>query len=147
MKTPAVVLLVVLSIQLGQAQHHDFRWLTGTWKLKNKAAFEVWHVNADGDLSGKAFRIHGVDTIVTEVIKLEYSHGSFHYIPDVAGDQLPVDFIITKADSQSFVAENPQHDFPKIIRYRCSTEGSRPVIEASIEGNGKVISYSFEKVK
>lgn len=147
MKPLTASLLIILSLQLAYAQQADFTWLAGTWKLKNKAAFEIWSVDPDGSLSGKAFRIQTGDTVITEVIRLEYSNGSFHYIPDVAGDQGPVDFIITHADSQSFVAENPGHDFPKIIRYRYSMQGDVPLIEASIEGNGKIIPYSFEKLK
>lgn len=129
------------------AQRSDLQWLAGTWKLKNKPIFEVWKLLANGDLSGKAFQVNGIDTVVTEVIELQYSDGSFHYIPDVAGSQSPVDFLITATDSKSFVAENPRHDFPKIIRYRFFTANGQAHLEASIEGGGTVITYDFEKIK
>lgn len=147
MKAFATTVLIVVSLQCSYGQEPDFAWLEGTWKLKNKPSFEVWRLNPNGSFSGKAFRIQSGDTVVTEVITLKYFDGSFHYVPDVAGDQPPVNFRITRRDARSFVAENPQHDFPKIIRYTFSDAGGRPAIEASVEGNGKVIPYSFEKIK
>lgn len=116
--------------------------------MQGENVFEVWSAKEGSqDLSGRSFRVKGADTVVTEVISLSYFNGSFHYIPDIAGGQPPIDFMITASDSQSFVAENPQHDFPKVIRYRYVKKEGREMIEASVEGNGKVISYSFEKLK
>jgi len=146
-KTLLIILSALLTWSPAQAQERNLEWLAGTWKLKDKPVFEVWEKQASGDLSGMAFRVNGLDTVVTEVIKLQYADGSFHYIPDVAGDQPPVDFLITKLDTRGFVAENPQHDFPKIIRYMLLSLNGRFYINASIEGNGKVISYAFEKIK
>lgn len=140
-------ILAVLSLQISLSQTHKFQWLAGTWKMPGKATYEVWELAGNGDLRGTSFRIRSGDTLVTEVIRLAYSDGSYHYIPDVAGDQPPIDFLITSADHQSFVAENTHHDFPKIIRYRLVTKGGREMIEASIEGNGKVIPYAFEKIE
>jgi len=71
----------------------------------------------------------------------------YYYIPDVAGDQGPVRFKITQHDNTMFVAENSQHDFPKIIRYKLVKENGQDVNEASIEGDGKVISYTFVRLQ
>ena len=148
MKAICSLLIGLLSIQYAVAQKMNFQWLKGTWKIQGENVFEIWQGDEGRrDLSGKAFRVKGADTVVTEVISLKYSNGSFHYIPDVAGDQPPIDFTITSSDRYSFVAENPDHDFPKIIRYRYVRKDGREMIEASIEGNGKVIPYTFEKIK
>ena len=129
------------------AQQNDFKWLLGTWKVEGKNVFEAWTNEGVKDLGGKSYSIKGADTVITETILLKFFNGSFHYIPDVAGDQPPIDFTITSYDNHSFVAENPQHDFPKIIRYRRVIKGNGIFIEAAIEGNGKVIPYSFRKLK
>ena len=147
MKALLPLLVFILLCDAATAQRRDLQWLAGTWKLKNKQTFEVWKIHDNGDLSGKAFRLNGVDTVITEVIELQYSHGAFHYIPDVAGSQPPVDFLITTIYNKSFVAENPHHDFPKIIRYRFRTVNGQSHLDASIEGNGKVISYAFDKIE
>ena len=147
MKTITTILFA-LTLQTAPAQHTDFHWLKGTWKLKDKKAFEVWTVDqSTGKLLGRSFRVSGSDTTVTETISLEYFEGAFHYVPDIAGNQPPVYFKITKADNQSFVAENPRHDFPKIIRYQYKKTSGKEHMEASIEGDGRVITYFFQKVE
>jgi hypothetical protein len=128
---------------------HEFQWLIGTWKIKDKRIYEEWKASADGQsLLGKSFKVNGADSVILEKINLTYFAGHYHYIPDVAENSAPVDFTISSFDQKSFVAENPAHDFPKIIRYTIVRK-HKDVHEllAVIEGNGKVISYAFEKVK
>lgn len=130
------------------AQKKEFGWLCGTWKMKNKNVFETWKVSPDDkSLEGFSFQTKGVDTTGMERIRLVFEQDAFYYIPDVAGDQSAVKFMITTYTTDSFVAENPQHDFPKIIRYHLIRKENKDFIEASIEGNGKVIPYSFERLK
>jgi hypothetical protein len=131
-----------------RSQQQDFQWLAGTWKLDGKNIYEVWQLSeADKILEGRSFIVKDYDTVVTEMITIQFYNGSFHYIPDVAGDQPPVDFTFTSHNDNSFVAENPKHDFPKLIRYRYVKKDGQERIEAAIEGNGKVIPYSFIKLK
>lgn len=130
------------------AQLKEFSWLAGTWKLERRNTFEVWCANDETQtLSGRSFQVEGSDTTITETISLKFLNDSYHYIPDLAGNQPPVDFIITNFDENGFVAENPQHDFPKVIRYRFFQKGGMEQIEATISGNGKVISFLFQKIK
>lgn len=143
----AIVFCIIFS-NFVLAQHKEFKWLIGKWKLENKNEFEVWTLNdASGDLIGKAFRVDGADTTITEAVSITYWDKGFHYIPDVAGEQQAIDFRITSIDERSFVAENPEHDFPKLIRYKLVQMNDGEFIEAAIEGNGKVIPYRFQRLK
>jgi hypothetical protein len=146
-----LLLLVGTALSAGQlfAQQREFGWLVGTWKLKDKNAFEHWVYNEkENALYGISYRIKNTaDTVVTEEIRLKFQDGSFYYIPDVAGAQGPVPFKITKYTAATFTAENPAHDFPKIIRYKFVQQEGRDINEASIEGDGKIISYTFVRVK
>ena len=142
----SILCMVFCALDETAAQDDRFSWLIGTWKLEGRNAFEVWDRGGPAQWSGKSFRVKGADTVVTEIISLRFFDGSFHYIPDVAGDQPPVDFRITSSDGQRFTAENPSHDFPQAIRYRHIIKNGKNFIEAYIEGGGKVISYSFEKL-
>lgn len=143
--------MLVLSLLLAaaaQAQQKEFSWLIGTWKLKDKNVFETWKISADKKtLEGYSFRVKKGDTLAMEKIRFTYDGASYHYTPDVSGPQGEVDFKITKYDGSSFVAENPQHDFPKVIRYKFIRRNEVDYIEAAIEGNGKVIPYNYERVK
>jgi hypothetical protein len=137
-----------IAVHTLNAQQKEFSWLIGTWKIKDKNVFESWTLAKDGKtLEGIGYRIKGSDTLVTEEIRFTYESGSFHYIPDVAGDQGAIDFKITQHDPSGFVAENPRHDFPKLIRYKFIRKENQDVIEASIEGDGQVIPYVFERVR
>lgn len=146
MKKLAALAMLSLLLTEGRAQVQDFQWLIGRWKLGDRNIYEVWK-QADGQLIGEAFEVKGSDTIVTEVISLQFYKNAFHYIPDVAGDQPAIDFVITSSDNTGFVAENPNHDFPKKIVYQYSSEDKQEKINAVIEGGGKSISYSFHKVE
>ncbi|MBL0741877.1 DUF6265 family protein [Chryseolinea lacunae] len=129
------------------AQRQEFSWLVGTWQLTGKPVFEVWKESADhATLEGISFRVKQADTVVTEEIKLMKEGNDLYYTPDVAGPQGVVKFKITQHDVNGFVAENATHDFPKIIRYRRET-GTPETLKASIEGDGKVINYTFVRVK
>jgi hypothetical protein len=137
-----------LFVHISHAQQKEFGWLIGTWKQEDKPIFETWKLSKDAKtLEGFSYRVKEKDTVTMENIRLTYAGDSFHYIPIVAGEEAPVDFRITRYDRQSFFAENPQHDFPKVIRYRLVIIEHKKLLEASIEGNGKVIPYRFEKIK
>ncbi|MFD1002539.1 hypothetical protein ACFQ21_24655 [Ohtaekwangia kribbensis] len=148
-----IILTLAIGIALSAnqlfAQQKEFGWLVGTWKLKDKNAFEHWvYREKENVLYGISYRIKNTaDTVVTEEITLKFQDNSFYYIPDVAGVQGPVPFKITQYTAVTFTAENPAHDFPKIIRYKFIQQGGEDINEASIEGNGKVISYTFVRVK
>ena len=146
MKILSVALLFILVHTQLNAQQKEFNWLLGNWKLKDKNSFEVWSLDKDSkSLSAISYHVSGADTTITEAIKLKFDQGAFYYIPDVAGEQGQIPFKITQHDQQSFVAENPTHDFPKIIRYTHTQKGKQNSIEATIEGDGKVIHYTFFK--
>jgi hypothetical protein len=148
MKRIFALLLVVLTAQVSYSQKKEFGWLIGTWRMKDKNIVESWTVDNDGkSLKGVSIKVVGSSSTVLEETKLIFSGNSFFYIPDVAGEQDPVEFHISFFNENSFVAENPKHDFPKVIRYRHVIKDDKEFIEAAIEGDGKSIPYSFEKIR
>lgn len=78
-------------------------------------------------------------------MKTRINESTHHYIPDVAGDQPAVDFVITSSDNKGFVAENANHDFSKKIVYQYISADKEKI--TVIEGGLKSISYSFHKVE
>jgi hypothetical protein len=147
MKKILISFLLVLNVAACYAQQHPFDWLLGTWKLENKNVFEVWEFSDENMLRGISYKVSGVDTTVMEKISLIRRGTDYFYVPEVAENNGAIEFRITSRDNDSFVAENPQHDFPKIIRYTIVRKQAGIFISASVEGNGKVIPYHFEKIK
>jgi len=139
----ALTLVLCLLCSYAHGQQEEFAWLAGTWQEEGKQAFEVWKKEKDF-LSAESYRMKEGTKIVTEEIQFIKKGGDFYYVPDVAGPQGPVEFKITSFDKNSFTAENPQHDFPKKIKYE-KIDGNH--LKASIGDATKTISYSFVKVK
>ena len=148
MKHFFLFLITVCLVKVAYAQQMEFAWLIGSWKLKDKNVFEVWQKKTGSNtLQGKSYKIVGSDTVTLEKIQLVKKDQSFFYVADAAGNQKPIEFKITSYSKHSFVAENPDHDFPKLIRYKYLRKENNAFIQAAIEGNGKTIPYDFQWVR
>lgn len=140
--------LLFFSCSQAWAQLKEFEWLVGSWKRQNKSSYEVWKVASDGkSLVGKSFKVLEQDTVFLEDITIVFKEGSYYYVPDVAGKQGPVYFKVSTYHNFGFEATNPDHDFPKVIRYELIRNEDRTLLHAAIEGNGKTIPFSFEKME
>lgn len=137
----ALVLSVV--VQAAAAQQEEFGWLAGTWQEVDKANFEVWTVVAQ-ELHAESYELQTDGTKrMSEKIRLIKKTNAFFYVPDVPHNKKPVEFKITSFNATGFVAENPQHDFPKKITYQL--DGVK--LKATISDDSKTYSYFFQKVK
>jgi hypothetical protein len=140
--------LTCIALSSLHAQQKEFGWLVGKWELIGKPVYEVWRAHADGaTLIGISYKVQGTDTIIIEKIQLKKVRNEFFYVPDVSENKTPILFKITKQSADGFTAENPLHDFPKVIRYQLLKRGNSEFIDAVIEGNGKKIPYNFKKVE
>lgn len=128
------------------AQLQPFSWLKGKWKLESKESYEVWS-DVKGKLKAISFELNDGDSTITETIEIQSRNSQFYFIPDVAGDQPPVEFKITELTASYFVAENPDHDFPNVIRYQLLKINGQQILSATIEGGGKTIHFKFYKVR
>jgi hypothetical protein len=79
--------------------------------------------------------------LFVEKLRIVVRDGNLHYVADVPENKMPVYFPFVELKKNSFVCENPDHDFPKRISY--SLEGT--TLKATISGDGKSIHYLFEK--
>ncbi len=116
---------------------HSFGWLIGNWKMETKKGVihEKWRSSNDSTLSGKSMLVRNTtgDTVFLEKVKLVYRNNGYFYIPVAEGqnNNRPVEFKITSFNETGFVAENPEHDFPKRILYTLVTKDS---IHAIVDG-------------
>jgi len=124
----------------------DLKWLAGKWQqtIKEGTLFENWTIAAADSMAGVSGLIHGKDTLISETIALTFRDGAIIYSPSVSGqnNNQPVPFKLTRSTADSFIFENPAHDFPSMISYvRINTDS----LIATISGNpgGKPISESF----
>lgn len=133
----AIVVVLFLSFTVNKEKNvSPFRWLEGSWTMKVKRGMitETWQANNDSSLLGisKMITLAG-DERVMENLELMYTAGNFYYVSTVCGqnNNQPVSFVITSYSEKSFVAENPEHDFPRRIGYTLVNKDS---IHAFIDG-------------
>jgi hypothetical protein len=123
----------------------ELKWLEGTWKRINSKAgqsgLESWTKISATELKGQGITLHGSDTAFVEKIRIIVQDGSLYYVADVPENKKPVYFLFTEMKPNSFVCQNPAHDFPKMIAY--SLKDTK--LTATISGNGKSMEYVFEK--
>lgn len=124
----------------------DLKWLAGKWQqtIKEGTLFENWTMASADSMAGVSGLINGKDTLITERIALTLRDGEIIYSPTVSGqnNNQPVPFKLTRSTADSFIFENPTHDFPSVISYvRINTDS----VIATISGNpgGKPMSESF----
>ena len=135
--------LVALSLPL-QAQVQDFGWLVGSWREDDGKYFEMWRVKGD-TLAGEAYSTDpSGNKTLSERTELFKRNGDFFYVADVAGPQGPVEFKITSFGNDTFVAENPQHDFPKKIVYKRLDDLH---MQAFVGRDNHMIRYLFTKIR
>jgi hypothetical protein len=129
------VLFVSLTAFVLQTKQHakdrmqSFRWLLGDWIMKTNdgAITESWKEENKNRFNGQSDFLRK-DGILQpfEVIQLVYRKKHYYYIAKAAGqnNEEPVEFKITAFSNRGFIAENPQHDFPKRITYRLINQDS-----------------------
>ena len=121
------------------------QWLVGEWNRTNakpgRSGVEKWKKNSDNELQGWGINLKGADTAFVEKLKLIVKDNNIYYIADVPGNKEAVYFKLTSATDHSFICENPEHDFPKIISYTADSDN----LKATISGNGKSIDYLFRR--
>jgi hypothetical protein len=145
----AVLIIEGINNNLAAQQvNEDFKkldWLEGSWIRTNskpgRSAEEKWQKISSTEWKGIAVSMKGTDTSFVEKLKLIIKENNIYYVADVPENKETIYFKFTSITGNSFVCENPQHDFPKLISYQ--KEGNK--IKATISGDGKSIEYLFEK--
>ncbi|MBL7724618.1 MAG: hypothetical protein JNK27_10740 [Chitinophagaceae bacterium] len=112
-----------------------FSWLNGHWTMPEKdgTVTEEWKIVNDSLMDGKSDFVKGDSVIPFETIRIFRKDTSFYYEAKAAGqnNEQPVAFKLTSFSDTGFVAENPQHDFPKRISYTLVNKDS---IYAFVDG-------------
>ncbi len=123
----------------------SFEWMLGSWQRSNenpgKDTYEHWQKANDTLYLGLGFTMQGNDTIWRENVKLLKRDTSWIFSVTGKGDIISTDFILTDIVDQSFVCENPNNEFPKMILYKLKGDS----LFAKISGGGADIEFKFGK--
>lgn len=125
----------------------NFDYLVGEWRrtndTKGRETFESWKKLNDSTYLGHGFTMEGNDTIWQERIVLAPVENVFHFQVKSPEDTIPTDFRVTKTTGSSFVCENQQNEFPKIIRYWKNGDN----LSAEISDGQHTVPFEFSRIK
>ena len=135
--SPPDVAEVPLSATIGQVE-----WLGGTWiGTTGASGFEErWTPPAGGSMLAVARTLRNGIMTGFEFLCIAERNGGLVYQAMPNGRQPATDFTLTKIEPNSVTFENPAHDFPKMIRYTLSPDGT---LEAVISGTDKQKPQTF----
>lgn len=136
--------VVPLSTDQFKTKKEDFSWLLGAWKRTNEKegqqTFEYWKKQDKNRFIGLGCTLKNGDTLWKENIVL-HKKDSWRFEVTGQGEDKPTVFILTEVGESSFTCQNPENEFPKVIRYQRSNSG----LTAVISGGGPNITFEFKK--
>jgi hypothetical protein len=118
----------------------DISWLIGQWQTDPLQRVEVWSLRANV-LNASGLILGGEKPKVNEVMQIESIDGNLIYSVLVynQNDNEYVHFELANKDPQDLMFTNPDHDFPKMIRYTLEEQNR---LKVSI-GDGDEVAQTF----
>ena len=130
----------------------ELRDLDGTWFMPTDRGdrLESWYIQDDSTYIGKGMRIkpENGDTVTLETLRLELRDTTITYYAIVRGQNQnkPIPFVMTSAEYEGYIFENPNHDDPQKIRYRLLGKREMQVYtEGKRNGRPVTQEYVFER--
>ncbi len=137
-----------INAAFSQTVTEQFAWLVGTWEGKmGEATFtETWSWLEWEVLIGEGHAVADGDTIFSEYLRIDKPNDTCTYTARVGSDP-PVAFALTSSEKNSWIFENPAHDYPQKIGYRKEKKGK--VLMAWTDGmsEGERVVEEFPMVK
>ncbi len=123
-------------------------WLAGCWERASgeRVTHETWMAPLGGSMLGVSRTVKGDRTTAWEHLRIEVREGEVFYVAFPSGQAETAFRLIEQSESVSLFA-NPEHDFPKRIRYTDQGAGKALVqIEGDLDGKLRVIDFPFQRV-
>jgi hypothetical protein len=134
--------VIVSAFSAASSDLEGLRFIEGDWRGESgKARIEEhWIEAAGGTMLGVSRTIVSGKTVAFEFLRIEARADGIFYVAQPNGSA-PTDFKLTKLSAGEAVFENPQHDHPKIIRYRLGED----TLVAEVEGDEGKQEFRFRK--
>ncbi len=122
-------------------------WLEGVWTSTNGETIieERWTPPAGGALLGTNRTLRGERMVAFEFLRIVAREGAVYFIAQPGG-RAPTEFRMTGGNATSVVFENPQHDHPKVIRYRRSGDTLTAEVEGEVDGRKVQERFTFQRM-
>ncbi|MCB1043990.1 MAG: hypothetical protein KDC35_13685 [Acidobacteria bacterium] len=134
-------MVLLVSLWLG-----DLSSLEGCWQWRNGTltGTECWVAMNDYSMMGFSYTTKDGQRREHEFLMIERQEGPPIYVA-MPSNQERTEFRLTSQDHDTFVFENPDHDFPKRIVYRFL---SNDELEVRVEGDpgSRVLTFSMNRI-
>jgi len=123
--------------------------MTGDWQTPAGGRVQVdehWTQSAGGSMLGMSRTVGGDKTIEFEYLRIEQREDGIYYVAHPRARCPGTDFKLTRLSSSEAVFENPQHDFPKRIIYRKTSEDALTASIDAGEGTRSMI-FGFRRAR
>ena len=142
-----LILLLITSASTQTPTLADISWISGDWQTASggKAQIEEhWTPVAGATMMGMSRTVAGEKTVEFEYLRIEQRADGIFYVAHPKARCPGTDFKLTRASATEAIFENPQHDFPKVIRYEKRADGT---LQAAISGAGdqREMSWVFTR--
>ena len=139
----AACTFAVAPLALG-ADLDGLEWLEGGWRAQMGRVVieEHWIPGAGGMMLGVSLSVAGDKAVGFEFLRIVSREDGVFYIAQPNGKP-GTEFELTELSGKSAVFENPEHDHPKIIRYRLQEDGT---LSATIEGDEGETEFLFQRI-
>lgn len=126
---------ILVGCHTNSLDHYKLHLWEGKWESKDSSGtfIESWKRINDTLYSGIGIMVVKNDTIFNESIKLIFKKNQVNYVVSAEGqnDEKEVAFEMIKFSNDTWIFENPKHDFPKRITYILKSTDS---LIATVEG-------------
>jgi hypothetical protein len=138
-------LVAPLAANKAAATIADAAWVAGLWASEGASTVEErWTPPAGGTMHAVARTVRGTILSAFEFLCIVEREGTLVYSAMPGGRSPATDFVLTQLAPDSLTFENPQHDFPKVIKYSKKADGS---LETAVSGapGSRVITATLIK--
>lgn len=130
----------------------DFSWLEGKWNMKKKFRIynEVWSSAGKNKWKAHSIMREGKRVLWTERGRIAQKNGNWYYFSQVSDQpkQGEIAFQLTSANNNTWVFENPEHDFPNRISYqRIGADSIFALVTGSLQGKPDTLRFPMRRIK
>lgn len=141
--------LFVFAMGCHNSHRADIGDLAGLWQTQDNVLFyEQWTVVNDSVLQGKGYSLNGTDTLFSENIRIAPANGLLTYYAQAGQQNMgqTIAFSLVKHTRNSWIFENPEHDYPNRISYTLLSDS---ILDARIENmrGNKAQNFHFKRIR
>ena len=124
----------------------ELAWMAGHWasEVDGERTEEVWLGPGGRIMLGMNRSLHENGHADFEYLRIEQRKDSIVYVASPGG-RTPTDFTLVDCGKDFALFANPEHDFPKEIRYELTPEGLHARVSGAVGGKEQAEEWTWKK--